>query len=172
MKDLDVRIELIQALIPLGLEAVEEELQKEVSRLIGEKNSRKGSQIPYRRWGRQPGSACLSDKKVPIDVSRVRDSDPELPQEIRQHPELVRLFDNVENLRAMSDTASERLISIVDSLRKFARLDMAEMDEVDIHEGLETTLTLAQHEFQNRVEIIRDYGQLPSITCHPNQRWL
>lgn len=73
LKDLDVRIELIQALIPLGLEAVEEELQKEVSRLIGEKNSRKGSQIPYRRWGRQPGSACLSDKKVPIDVSRVRD---------------------------------------------------------------------------------------------------
>ncbi len=40
---LDTRIELIQALIPLGLEAVAEELQNEVSRLTGAKNSRKGT---------------------------------------------------------------------------------------------------------------------------------
>ncbi|MDP6526895.1 MAG: transposase [Arenicellales bacterium] len=70
---LDIRIELIQALIPLGLEAVAEELQNEVTRLAGEKNSRKGSKTSNRRWGSQQGSVYLSDQKVPISVPRVRD---------------------------------------------------------------------------------------------------
>ena len=73
LKALDMRIELIQALIPLGLEAVAEELQKEVTRLTGAKNSRKGAKNPNRRWGSQPGSVYLSDQKVPIQVPRVRD---------------------------------------------------------------------------------------------------
>ena len=70
---LDTRIEVIQALIPLGLEAVAEELQNEVSRLTGAKNSRKGTKNSNRRWGSQQGSVYLSDQKVPIQVPRVRD---------------------------------------------------------------------------------------------------
>ena len=73
LSELDTRIELIQALIPLGLEAVAEELQNEVSRLTGAKNSRKGTKNSNRRWGSQQGSVYLSDQKVPIQVPRVRD---------------------------------------------------------------------------------------------------
>jgi len=70
---LDTRIELIQALIPLGLEAVAEELQSDVTRLTGEKYSRKGTKNSNRRWGSQQGSVYLSDQKVPLSVPRVRD---------------------------------------------------------------------------------------------------
>jgi len=70
---LDMRIALIQALIPLGLEAVCEELQREVTQLAGEKNSRKNNRTPNRRWGSQKGSVYLADQKVPIQVPRVRD---------------------------------------------------------------------------------------------------
>ena len=38
---LDTRIALIQALIPIGLDAVAEELQQEVSRLAGDRYTRK-----------------------------------------------------------------------------------------------------------------------------------
>lgn len=69
---LDVRIALIQALIPLGLEAVAETLQQEVALLTGAKNSRKGDKTANRRWGRQKGSVYLADQKVPILVPRVR----------------------------------------------------------------------------------------------------
>ena len=58
---------------------------------------------------------------------------------------------------------------IVSSLRKFARLDEAELDEVDIHEGLDNTLILVQHELKNRVEVTKDYGKLPLVKCYPNQ---
>ena len=65
---LDTRIALIQALIPLGLDAVAEELQEEVSRLAGDRYTRKDTQNPNRRWGSQQGSVYLSDQKVPIPV--------------------------------------------------------------------------------------------------------
>ena len=54
---------------------------------------------------------------------------------------------------------SERIAEIVRSLRIFARLDKSELDKADIHEGLESTLTLLHHELKHKVEVIREYGK-------------
>lgn len=70
--DIDSRIALIQALIPLGLMAVEECLQAEVAALAGERYQR-GIEKAGVRWGSQPGSVYLADQKLPIHVPRVRD---------------------------------------------------------------------------------------------------
>ncbi|MBI1826397.1 MAG: hypothetical protein HY287_15730 [Planctomycetes bacterium] len=71
---LNVRVELIQALIPLGLEAVEHTLQREVTALAGERYVRGGGQAGHARWGTQAGSVYLSDQRVSIEVPRVRDT--------------------------------------------------------------------------------------------------
>ena len=68
-EDFDVRMSVIQDLIPLGLKAVAEELQGEVKRLAGEKHSRGGD---HARWGSQNGSVYLRDQKLPVRVPRVR----------------------------------------------------------------------------------------------------
>ena len=70
-EELDVRIALIQELIPLGLLAVTERLQAEVTRLAGEEHSRGGDN---HRWGRQNGSVYLRDQKFPVVVPRVRNA--------------------------------------------------------------------------------------------------
>ena len=57
--DLDSRIALIQALIPVGLLAVEEVLAQEVADLAGAHYQRKASAQPHRRWGQQQGSVYL-----------------------------------------------------------------------------------------------------------------
>ena len=44
-----------------------------------------------------------------------------------------------------------------------------ELQDADLHEGLESTLTLVHHEIKNRIEVIRDYGDIPQVRCHPNQ---
>ena len=79
--DLDARLEAIQLLVPLGLEAVAEELQRAVADLAGARYQRKASDQPYRRWGSQRGSVYLGDQKVAVEVPRVRnvDSDTEVP---------------------------------------------------------------------------------------------
>jgi PAS domain S-box-containing protein len=104
-------------------------------------------------------------------TARIRDilKDPLIPESVRSHPDLSKLLSATEALNKVDETAIERIVKIVNSLRKFARLDEAEQDEVDIHEGLESTLTLVHHELKNRIEIHRDFGKLPQINCHPNQ---
>ena len=92
---LDTRIALIQALIPLGLDAVAEELQNEVTRLAGDRYTRKDTQNPNRRWGSQQGSVYLSDQKVPLSVPRVRDveADEEVSLQTYHHLQRPRRMD-------------------------------------------------------------------------------
>ena len=71
--EIDVRVSLIQALIPLGLAAVEDLLQQEVTQLAGARYARKDADTSCRRWGEQPGSVYLADQKIPLEVPRVRD---------------------------------------------------------------------------------------------------
>jgi putative transposase len=64
------RLELIRALIPLGLKAVHDELGAELERLTGTKHRHDEK---LNRWGRQPGSVYLGEEKFRIEVPRVRD---------------------------------------------------------------------------------------------------
>jgi two-component system NtrC family sensor kinase len=75
------------------------------------------------------------------------------------------LGDNVDLISA----ASERIVTIVRSLKNFARLDEAEFMRADLREGLESTLALVQHELKNRAEVREEYGEVPPIACYPNQ---
>ena len=74
--DLDVRVEMIQALIPLGLEALGEVLQRAVEELAGPRYQRRrqgGQDRQFYRWGSEQGSVYMADQKVPVRVPRVRD---------------------------------------------------------------------------------------------------
>jgi putative transposase len=71
LDDGSVTLAMIQALIPLGLRAVEEALQAEVAALAGARYARDGSDAV--RWGKQRGSIYLADQKVSLQVPRVRD---------------------------------------------------------------------------------------------------
>lgn len=73
LADLDVRVEMIQALIPLGLRAVEDELKAAVTALAGLRYQRGPDDRRYYRWGQEHGSVYLADQKVPVRVPRVRD---------------------------------------------------------------------------------------------------
>ncbi|MEK7078523.1 MAG: transposase [Patescibacteria group bacterium] len=64
------RMAMIQMLIPLGLKAIEDELQMEVRSLVGEWYGRETPDV--QRWGRNNGSVYLGDQKVSIKVPRVR----------------------------------------------------------------------------------------------------
>jgi putative transposase len=68
-----VPVALIQALIPLGLRAVEEALQQEVTALAGPRYAHGDGHPEVVRWGRQAGSIYLAEQKLPITVPRVRD---------------------------------------------------------------------------------------------------
>lgn len=63
---------MIQALIPLGLRAVEDALLAEVQALADPRYSRNDEQPDVVRWGAQRGSVYLADQKLQISVPRAR----------------------------------------------------------------------------------------------------
>ena len=108
VEDLDGRIEAIQWLIPLGLQAVAEELQRAVVELAGPRYQRKGSDQPLRRWGSQLGSVYLADQKLPVDVPRVRNvaNHTEVPLDVYQALQTPRQMDEGLLLRMLKGIAT------------------------------------------------------------------
>jgi signal transduction histidine kinase/predicted GIY-YIG superfamily endonuclease len=78
-------------------------------------------------------------------------------------------IDKAASMAEVSREACRRIGAIVKSLRNFARLDEAERKPADLHEGLDSTLTLAAHLMKGRITVQRDYGQLPQVDCYANQ---
>ncbi|MCK4237350.1 MAG: transposase [Candidatus Krumholzibacteria bacterium] len=79
--DLNARVEIIRSLIPIGLIAVYEELDREVDKLAGKRYNRKVDEGLGSRHGTNRGTAKIAGQKIPIRVPRVRKGGKEIPLE-------------------------------------------------------------------------------------------
>ena len=80
-------------------------------------------------------------------------------------------FENI--LRAMKQGA-DRIKAIVLEMRNFSRLDEAESKAVDLHEGIDSTLTIVRHRLRSgedrpEIQVIKNYGKLPLVECYAGQ---
>jgi len=71
---------------------------------------------------------------------------------------------------------ANRIRDIVQNLRTFSRLDEAEYKEVDIHEGIDSTLRMLSRYFgSGNIALVREYGDIPTIEGYSgqlNQVWM
>jgi signal transduction histidine kinase len=72
--------------------------------------------------------------------------------------------------------ATRRMSSLVGAVKSYAYMDRGEVVEVDIHEGLETTLTVLGHRLKHTaITVVREYDRtLPKVTVRGselNQVW-
>ena len=74
----------------------------------------------------------------------------------------------LQEVNGIDKEAIERINRLVVSLRKFVRLDEAELQEADINKEIDLTLDLIRHETKNRIDIIKNYGEIPPVKCYPN----
>jgi len=71
-----------------------------------------------------------------------------------------------DDLRILIDNFTEgarRINTIVTDLRTFSRMDADMISEVDLHASLEMSLNLLRNQYKNRVEIHKEYGDIPKI---------
>ncbi|MEB3180031.1 MAG: ATP-binding protein [Nostocaceae cyanobacterium] len=76
--------------------------------------------------------------------------------------DLIRILDSMQN-------GSQRVREIILTLRNFSRLDEADKKWVNLHEGIESTLVLLAHRLKHRIDVVRNYGDLPPVECYPSQ---
>lgn len=83
------------------------------------------------------------------------------------------LVADLEKLMGSMRTGVERIRSVILALRIFSRLDESEVKVVDLHEGIDSVLLLVQHRLYQEqsveIQIIKEYGALPAVTCYASQ---
>lgn len=72
--------------------------------------------------------------------------------------------------------STDRMSSLVGAMKAYAYMDQGDLVEVDIHEGLEATLTILSHKLKHSsISVVREYGEgLPPICVYGselNQVW-
>ena len=72
------------------------------------------------------------------------------------------------------EQGTSRIKEIVLSLRNFSRHDQSSQKQVNIHEGIDSTLLILQNRLKPRtgnleIQIIKEYGNLPLVECLASQ---
>jgi PAS domain S-box-containing protein len=86
-----------------------------------------------------------------------------------QLPRLKSTFKIIDDSNKVVRSGTKRVINLVRRLKSFARLDEAELKTADIHEGLEDTLILIHHEIKHNITVLKNFGNVPPISCFPGQ---
>lgn len=102
---------------------------------------------------------------------------PKPAREIQAHAEAVELDFLIEDLpKVLSSmaTGAERIRHLVLSLRNFSRRDQTQMQPVNIHDGIESTLLILNNRLKANsdrpaINLIKEYGELPLVECYPSQ---
>ena len=95
--------------------------------------------------------------------------DASVADKLGPQPRLERTLRIFDDINQMTLEAAERVTKIVQSLKNFARLDQPELEYVDLHEGMESILTLMEHLIKDRIQVIKHYGELPKVKCYASQ---
>ena len=103
-------------------------------------------------------------------VERLKDTiEAEIPEACEEGGGLQKVLKIISDSNKVIETGSERVTTIVRSLRNFARMDEGRLVEADLHEGLDDSLMLIHHDTKNRIEVVREYGDIPRVKCYPGR---
>lgn len=95
---------------------------------------------------------------------------PEPTPAIQDHLEDIDLDFLAEDLPKILSSmkgGAERIREIVLSLRNFSRLDETGVKPVNLHEGIDNTLIILNSRLHQKIEVIKEYGDLPLVECSP-----
>jgi len=77
------------------------------------------------------------------------------------------MFEIVDDADEVINSGNARIRQIVKQLKSFAHLDEAEFQTVDVNECIEETIKLYKHELKDEVALIKNFNDLPKVTCYP-----
>jgi signal transduction histidine kinase len=118
----------------------------------------------------EPLAAAGLDAEWLEEVARL--AGPALPAAVRWVAASITAHSLTEDLRDSTD----RMSGLVKAIKAYTYMDQASLQEVDVHEGLDATLTILGHKLKHtRIAIERDYADdLPRVCVYGselNQVW-
>ena len=137
----------------------------EINNPIGFVNSNMGSLQTY------VGTLCT----VIRDYEKAAETGPDLGaakahmKAVRDRADLDFLEDDVTDLVRESMDGIKRVKDIVQALKDFSHVGETEWQVADLHHGLDSTLTIVANEVKYKANVVKEYGQVPPVTCLASQ---
>lgn len=104
-----------------------------------------------------------------IELVNVAEKDPKDLSSKKEELEFDYIVKDLPKLVTSCQDGARRTRDIVLGLRNFSRLEEAKLQEIDVHQSLDTTLNLLQGEIKNRIEVHRHYEPTPLVHCYASQ---
>lgn len=88
--------------------------------------------------------------------------------------ELDFLLEDLPKVMSSMQMGSDRIREIVKSMQNFSRSDHSSMTLCDLHDSIDSTVLILRNRLnpqKNRrdIDIVKDYGKLPSVECYAGQ---
>lgn len=90
-------------------------------------------------------------------------------QAIKAKIDLDYTVTETKNLLAGMEEGAVRTINIVNDLRVFSRLDEAVFKKINLAANIDSTVSLLQHHFKDKIILHRHYEELPEVECNPGK---
>jgi signal transduction histidine kinase len=108
----------------------------------------------------------LYQQEYPNPTAKIQEQQHEIDLEFLEN-DLPKLLESME-------VGTTRIREIVISLRNFSRLDESDKKRVNIHQGIESTLSVLENRLslldaRAMIEIRRNYGEIPLVECYAGQ---
>lgn len=97
---------------------------------------------------------------------------PEISEAIAQYKEEIDFAYLQEDLPQLIQSvlaSSERLNALVSSLRNFSHMSESHPHSANLHECLDSTLLILHNRLKQGIEVIKNYGELPLMSCYSGQ---
>nr|ACU83548.1 signal transduction histidine kinase [uncultured bacterium HF130_AEPn_1] len=109
-------------------------------------------------------------EEISDNLGRLKETIYQIRPQGERGDKFISLFSEVlstkNDLLPLLQEGSQRLKEIVRALRNFSRHDEAPVKNVDLHEGIDSTLAILQEKF-NSIRVLKEYGELPPVSCKP-----
>jgi len=63
----------------------------------------------------------------------------------------------------------ERIVTIVNSLKRFSRVDMPLIGKLNINQSVEDTVEILSSADRGRIEVLKERQEIPYFECFPNE---
>lgn len=88
---------------------------------------------------------------------------------LKKQADLEFLQEDVVQLVKESMDGLTRVKDIVQALKDFSHVGETDWQFSDLHQGLESTLNIANNEFKYKASVVREYGEMPQVKCLVSQ---
>ena len=122
-------------------------------------------------WGNLTYVADYSQSLIDLMAAMERYL-PEIPEEIvqlRAEMEFDYLQQDLPRAIASIRNGAERLRRLVSSLQNFCHIDEVYPKPADLHACIDSALLLIKSRLSGEIEIVRNYGHLPPVSCYAGQ---